>query len=219
LEKDFYLGALGSLDHVSTLHCDFVLFVVKGLLPLNMVESIWMMQSSLWKEPQVVFASFRTFIENILPSMMKCTLQEFFFPFVNATTSIIATSNLWINKGAFNTFALVINFLTLDWKPKLVTIGLFEAKGSFRVNLVGQLQVLFKKYKFTNKIICYTKYESTNLSTITNALKQIIICEKLAMYAPFEGVCFGHALSKACQYAISDEKVNSNLQLVSIKTA
>jgi len=167
---------------------DFVLFVVKGLLPLNMVESIWMMQSSLWKEPQVVFASCRTLIEDILPSMMKRTLQEFVFPFVNATTSIIATSDLWINKGAFNTFALVINFLTLDWKPKLVTIGLFEAKGSFRVNLVGQLQVLFKKCKFTNKIICYTKYESTNLSTMTNVLKQIITCEKLAMYAPFEGV-------------------------------
>jgi hypothetical protein len=53
---------------------------------------------------------------------------------------------------------------------------------------------------------------------MTNALKQIIICEKLAMYAPFEGVCFGHALSKACQYAISDEKVNSNLQPMNIKT-
>jgi len=31
------------------------------------------------------------------------------------------------------------------------------------------------------------------------------------MYAPFEGVCFGHALFKACQYATFDEKVNSNL--------
>jgi len=106
----------------------------------------------------------------------------------------------------------------LDWEPKLVTIGLFEAKGSFRVNFVSQLQVLFKEYKSTNKIICYTKYEGTNLSTMTNALKQIIICEKLAMYAPFEGVCFGHALSKACQYATSNEKIFFNLQPVNIKT-
>jgi hypothetical protein len=150
---------------------DFVLLVVKGLLLLNMVESIWMRQSGLWKEPQVVFTSCRTLMENILPSMMKCTLQEFVFPFVNVTTSIITTFHLWINKDAFNTFALVINFLTLDWEPKLVTTGLFEAKRTFKVNLAGQLQVLFKEYTYINEIIYYAKYEGTNLSTMTNALK------------------------------------------------
>jgi len=39
------------------------------------------------------------------------------------------------------------------------------------------------------------------------------------MQAPFEGVCFSHALSKACQYVTSNEKVNSSLQLVSVKIA
>jgi hypothetical protein len=112
-----------------------------------------MRRSGLWKEPQVVFTSCKTIIEDILPSMMKCALQEFVFPFVNATTSMIVTFDLWMNKGAFNTFVLVINFLTLDWEPNLLTIGLFEAKGILKVNFTNQLQVLFKKYKFTNKII------------------------------------------------------------------
>jgi hypothetical protein len=66
---------------------------------------------------------------------------------------MIVTFDLWMNKGAFNTFVLVINFLTLDWEPNLLTIGLFEAKGILKVNFTNQLQVLFKKYKFTNKII------------------------------------------------------------------
>jgi len=44
-----------------------------------------------------------------------------------------------MSKGALDTFDLVINFLTLDWEPKHITIGLFEAKGTSRVNLVGQL--------------------------------------------------------------------------------
>jgi len=30
--------------------------------------------------------------------------------------------------------------------------------------------------------------------------------KKLGMLAPFEGVYFGHAFSKACQYAIFNEK-------------
>jgi hypothetical protein len=33
-----------------------------------------------------------------------------------------------MSKGAFYTFALLINFLTLDWEPTHVTIGLLEEK-------------------------------------------------------------------------------------------
>jgi hypothetical protein len=43
------------------------------------------------------------------------------------------------------------------------------------------------------------KDEGTNLSTMTNVLTQIVTCEELGIQAPFESVCFGHALSKACQ--------------------
>jgi hypothetical protein len=106
----------------------------------------------------------------------------------------------------------------LDWEPKLVKISFFEAKGASKVNLVGQLQVLFKEYKLINKIICYAKYEGINLSIMTDVLKQIITYEELAMHAPFEGVCFVHDLFKACQYATSDGKVSSGLQLMNIKT-
>jgi hypothetical protein len=58
------------------------------------------------------------------------------------------------------------------------------------------LQALFKKYKLTNKIICYMKDEGTNMFTMTNALKQIVNCEKLGILAPFESVWFWHAFSK-----------------------
>jgi hypothetical protein len=61
------------------------------------------------------------------------------------------------------------------------------------------------------------KDEGTNLFTMTNVFKQIVICEKLGILAAFEGVCFGHALFKVSQYATSNEKVSSSLQLVNIK--
>jgi hypothetical protein len=71
--------------------------------------------------------------------MMKWMLQEFVLPFVNAIGFIIVTFDLWMGKGAFHTFALVINLLILDWEPKHVIIGLFEAKRTFGVSLVSQL--------------------------------------------------------------------------------
>jgi hypothetical protein len=63
------------------------------------------------------------------------------------------------------------------------------------------------------------KDESTNLFIMTNVFKQIVSFEKLVILASFEGVCFGHALSKACQYVTSNEKVSLGLQLVNIKFA
>ncbi len=63
------------------------------------------------------------------------------------------------------------------------------------------------------------KYEGTNLFIMTNVFKQIVNFEKLVILAPFEGVCFGHALFKACQYATFNEKVSLGLQLVNIKFA
>jgi hypothetical protein len=122
-----------------------------------------------------------------------------------------------MNEGALDTFALVINFLTLNWETKHVTIGLFKAKDIIGINLASQLQVLFEKYNLINKMICCVKDEGTNLSTMTSVLKQIVNYERLGILAPCEGVCFGHAISKTGQYATSDEKVSSSLQPVNIK--
>jgi hypothetical protein len=42
-----------------------------------------------------------------------------------------------MSKSAFDTFALVTNFLILDSEPKHLTLGLFEAKGATKVNLAN----------------------------------------------------------------------------------
>ena len=63
------------------------------------------------------------------------------------------------------------------------------------------------------------KDEGTNLSTMTQALKTVVTCEALEVVELFEGVCFGHAMNKACQYATTDDKVWEGLQPASIKSA
>jgi hypothetical protein len=39
----------------------------------------------------------------------------------------------------------------------------------------------------------------------------------IGMLTPFVGVCWGHAMSKCCQYATDDTKVCAGLILISIK--
>jgi hypothetical protein len=61
-----------------------------------------------------VFPSHKTLIEKILPCMVKYTLEKFVLPYINVVASVTTTFDLWMNKSAFDIFALVINFLTLD---------------------------------------------------------------------------------------------------------
>jgi hypothetical protein len=40
---------------------------------------------------------------------------------------------------------------------------------------------------------------------MTSALKSVIKCEVFSLDESFQGVCFGHAFSKTCQYATTKE--------------
>ncbi len=55
------------------------------------------------------------------------------------------------------------------------------------------------------------------LMTIT--LKSIVSCDMLVLEESFQGICFGHAFFKACQYATTKEKVCKDLWYVLIKAA
>jgi hypothetical protein len=84
-----------------------------------------------------VFPSHRTLIKKVLPYLVKCTLEKFVLPYINVAIFITTTFDLWMSKGALNTFSLVIHFLTLDWEPKHVIIGLFEARGTTGIILAN----------------------------------------------------------------------------------
>jgi hypothetical protein len=91
------------------------------------------------------------------------------------------------------------------------------------VEIIGQALVknlieLLDAYDSKNKIIAYVKDEGSNLNTLTNALKYVVQCETLGLEESFQGICFSHVFSKACQYATIDDKVCKNLKYVFIKS-
>lgn len=85
-------------------------------ITLNTIESIWMKQFGLQRVPQAMFPLWKTLIEDILLSMVKHTLPQKKIPYINATTFVITIFDLWLSKGAFATFALVLIFLTTGTK-------------------------------------------------------------------------------------------------------
>jgi hypothetical protein len=63
------------------------------------------------------------------------------------------------------------------------------------------------KYGFRKKIITYVKDEGSNLNAMIITLKVVVNYKPLGLEENFQGTCFGHAFSKACQYGIIQKKI------------
>jgi len=95
---------------------------------------------------------------------------------------------------------------------------LFEAKEIIRQAMARNLTKLLNEYDLMKKIVAYVKDEGENLNAMTIVLIFVVNCEVLGMEESFQGTCFGHALSKACQYGIVEEFFSKNLKHISIKS-
>jgi hypothetical protein len=58
-----------------------------------------------------------TIIEEVLPTMVKKTMQLHVLPRLVEATTLSASFDLWMSRGGVNTFALVINYLNESWMP------------------------------------------------------------------------------------------------------
>jgi hypothetical protein len=103
-------------------------------------------------------------------------------------------------RGVVDTFALVINVLNESWNPIDVSVGLFEVDETNGKNMVVQFESLLSNFGLMHHAIAFMKDENNNLSTMATALHSIIIYQLLKFNQIYEGTCFGHVMSKACQY-------------------
>jgi hypothetical protein len=84
--------------------------------------------------------------------------------------------------------------------------------------LVKDLIDLLNKYDLMKKIIAYVKDEIFNLNIMIPTIKFVVSCDILSLTKKIQGSYFGHAFSKACQYASTDEKNCRGLKYVFVKT-
>jgi hypothetical protein len=73
------------------------------------------------------------------------------------------------------------------------------------------------KFSLIQQIIAYMKYERSNLKTYANATNSLYHEIVSWHNEPFDGSCHGHALSKVCQYVITNNKLVHELNYASIR--
>ena len=132
---------------------DLVLWVIKSYLPLRVVEGIWLQRMALRLCPRIVFPSRKVFTDEVLPTLVERTLQVYVLPALDSCISAGASFDLWMSKGAYDVFGLVVNFVNSDWEPKHFTIGLFEATEIVSHGMAVKLEGLLEKFSLRRKII------------------------------------------------------------------
>jgi len=123
-----------------------------------------------------------------------------------------------MSKSGMDTFVMIVHFLNAQWEPCHIIVGLFEIADTTGSVMALQVIDVLAKHGFITQVIAYVKYEGGNISTMTITLISMVLCQALRLTTPFARACWGHAMSKCCQYATDDSKVSSG-QSVSIKEA
>jgi hypothetical protein len=83
--------------------------------------------------------------------------------------------------------------------------------------MVIQVNDVLAKHGLNTHVFAYVKNERNNLATMTFVLTFVVSCEVLGLSTPFVGSCWGHAMSKWCQYVIDDSNVCVNMPFFSIE--
>ncbi len=121
-----------------------------------------------------------------------------------------------MSKRAHDIFALMINFLVLISNQNILQ-QLFLRQVKLHQVLAINLVELLNEHGLRNYFFAYVKDEGANLNAMIVELKSMVNCEILGLDESFQGTCFGHAFSKACQYGTTNERACKNLKNVSIK--
>ncbi len=93
---------------------------------MQFVESVWLERFVMHFCPRLMFPSKKQIFQEVLPKLVEKCMQKYVLPLLAdciSTTSF----DLWTSHGAHDVFALVIQFLRRDQKPKQITIGLFKS--------------------------------------------------------------------------------------------
>jgi hypothetical protein len=88
---------------------DLALLIVKNHLPMHHVESQWIKKIILLLCQRVLHFKIQ-FSREILLELVEKTKQLYVLPTLVDYYSIIRSFDLWMSKGAYGIFAIVINF-------------------------------------------------------------------------------------------------------------
>jgi hypothetical protein len=165
----------------------------------------------------VMFPSKHQLVNEMIPTIENKSMDKYVIPSLASWITYIVSFYLWIFCAGHDTFTMLVNFINDEWELVHITMGILEVQNIVGVAMVAQVKMLLNSFGLLNKVVTYVKDEGSNLITLTFVLALVVFCFPLQLPCPFVGFCFGHAISKATQYAIDDVKMYFGFIEVNLK--
>ncbi len=93
---------------------DLMLFMIKRLMPMRIIESIWLQRLThmlcLW----LVYTPKKTFVEKVLLSLVEKIVPIYVQLALVDYLLIIYNFDLWMSKGVRDVFVVVVSFISND---------------------------------------------------------------------------------------------------------
>jgi hypothetical protein len=74
------------------------------------------------------------------------------------------------------------------------------------------------EFNLIHKILVHVKDKGKNLATFVIGLFNVVSCTTLNLQIPYARTCFGHTMSKVCEYVMVDNKACANMEEIFFKT-
>jgi hypothetical protein len=130
---------------------DLILYIIKGYQPFISIKNVWLKRLVLHQCGQVTFPSRQQLGNEVIPSMVNKTMEHHVLPTLANAITVIATFDMWMLRGCFNTFVLVVNYINKKREPCHVIVGIFE------VHETLGLPWMFNSRICLFNTICWTK--------------------------------------------------------------
>ncbi len=87
-------------------------YTCKGYMPLSSCENAWFQRLVLHQCLHVQFPSQSSFVEEMLPTMVKKTMDQHVVPNFASTIVVSTSFDMWMFHDGVDTFNFVINFMS-----------------------------------------------------------------------------------------------------------
>ncbi|GMH40414.1 hypothetical protein BSKO_08318 [Bryopsis sp. KO-2023] len=184
---------------------DLLLFIVKELQPLSIVEGPFFRQMLLRCDPNFVFPSRRRVRDVLLKELRQKVDREHVAPILKVAGSISLTFDLWMSRKTEDLFAMIAHWIGDDWAVYHRCLGLVKANHTDGSSLSNELHALLVKYNIANRVLGSTKDQGSNMQSCIKALDDIqqksgsvhIVDSLPSLLNRFDGTCYAHLISTA----------------------
>lgn len=155
-----------------------------------------------FSNPHIKIQNHRTLTDTIVPTFMSECFEKYVKPKLEGMDSVSFYFDLWMSRGCEDIFDLIVDRIDKEFKRHDIHLHMLECSSPKGVDLALVLMQELEKHNLLHCITACVKDAGSNLKKCTQSIREITDCGAMGLDTCFDGVCFAHTLSGACNTAL-----------------